>query len=297
MCTVTGAEAELHPGGYEGAYRTMLDQIYDSNPASTPLEGASFELAPEVEQANTPDQLGQISTHWSVLRAAYGSDEKAKQAMTEVVMRYRRAILRYLHARLPSPDAVQDVFQEFMIQFIEKKIGTKKPRGPFRYYIKGILDNLVADYHRKRKRWFSRWRSPELLDTVGARDADLEDRFTREWKKQLLEAAWERFAEEERKRKVPIYFVALRLKHQYPRARSNELAERLSRYVGKEVNETYYRKLLERARAKLLMHIVEEVRQSLGVDSQEMIAEELRELGLYDYYERLCKGSQRRDGR
>lgn len=253
---------------------------------------ASFELDPRVETGQVvPDQLGQISTHWSVLVAACSGTKEAHDAMTEFVMRYRPAILRYLQSRLPSQDAVHDVCQEFMIQFLDKKIGMKKPRGPFRYYIKGILDNLIADYHRKHRRWKQRRGSSEALHSVGVRDDQLEDRFTREWKKQLLETAWARFKQAETARGPTIYYLALKLRQRYPKARSNELAAKLSELVGRSINETYFRKVLERARMKLFRFVLDEVRRSLPEGAEDRVEEELRELGLYSLYERCEKAA------
>ena len=260
-----------------------------ARPDSSPKK-ASFELDSIVESGSAvPDQLGQISTHWSVLVAACSERPDAHEAMTEFVMRYRPAIIRYLQSRLPSRDAVHDVCQEFMIQFLDKKIGMKRPRGPFRYYIKGILDNLIADYHRKHRRWKQRRGSTEALHSVGVRDDQLEDRFTREWKKQLLETAWARFKQSEQKKQPSIYYLALKLRQRYPRARSNELAERLSKLVGREINETYFRKVLERARMKLFRFVLDEVRRSLPEGAEDRVEEELRELGLYSFYERCVR--------
>jgi DNA-directed RNA polymerase specialized sigma24 family protein len=269
---------------------TMYEKAGNEQGSDRLRPPASFQLDWTVEVAAETDQLGEISTHWSVLDAASGTGETARAAMEAVVIRYDRAIRRYLGARLGAQDAVEDVYQEFVTQFIEKKLGACRPRGPFRYYIKGVLDNLIADYHRKRKRWL-RWRRKSSEHSNGTLwDREAEEKFNAEWRQQLISAAWQAFQAAEQSNGPSLYYMALKLRVKYPKARSHELAEKLSQYVKKPVNETYYRKLLERARTKFFAYLVEEVRRSLGEPTEQEVEEELRALGLFDYYVRKLKG-------
>jgi hypothetical protein len=76
------------------------------------------------------------------------------------------------------------------------------------------------------------------------------------------------------------HFSVLRLKVQFPKLRSAELAERLGPQLGKTLSTDNFRKALQRAREKFNELLVEEVSRSLIDPSPDALEEELIELEL-----------------
>ena len=107
-------------------------------------------------ERDTPNQhLSLIPTQWSIVRRAnHDSPEQAKAARQQLLERYGDAIQRYLRNALNDPHAADEVFQEFALQLVHGNLrGADPERGRFRYFVKGTLFHLIADYRRQQRDW------------------------------------------------------------------------------------------------------------------------------------------------
>lgn len=80
----------------------------------------------------------------------------------------------------------------------------------------------------------------------------------------------------------PLHTV-LRFRADHPKARSPEMAERLSAQLGKAVTPEWVRKRLHVAREKFTDLLLDEVARSLEDPAAEDVEQELIDLGLHDY--------------
>jgi RNA polymerase sigma-70 factor (ECF subfamily) len=229
-------------------------------------------------------RLSRIKTLWSLVRDAHGNeDEKARQAQADLLQRYGGAIQRYLMAALRDRDGVDEVYQEFAVQFIRGKLrGADPTRGQFRRYLKSVLFHLVADY-RTRKGRSPRQLDPEapepgVYDPESAED----EAFLRSWREDLLERTWTRLQEHEQQTGQPFH-TALRMRALSPELRSEELARRLAETLNRVITAENARQIVRRARTRFAELLLSEVRESLDAPEQNALLEELAEIGLLEY--------------
>jgi RNA polymerase sigma-70 factor (ECF subfamily) len=237
-----------------------------------------------MQQENPDQRLSLIPTMWSLVYAAHhGSPEAANSAQQQLLGRYGDAISRYLHKLLGSPDAVDEVFQEFAVRLVRGDLrGADPQRGRFRNFVKGTLFHLVADYRKQQRRW------PEPLPGDGAAvvapvdDADSDRSFVESWCDELLARAWTALAEVEAGTGQP-YYAVLRFRADHPEMRAPQLAEHFTAQLGRPFTAAGVRQILHRAREKFAALLLDEVAHSLATPTDEQLAEELTELGLLDY--------------
>src|SRR4051812_36610733 len=98
--------------------------------------------------------ISQIVTVWPLVEQAHGDDPEATGAAQDALLRrYRPAVYRYLLACLGSPDAAEDVWQDFALRFVRGDFRKADPeKGRFRDLLKCALYRLVVDYHKRRHR-------------------------------------------------------------------------------------------------------------------------------------------------
>jgi RNA polymerase sigma factor (sigma-70 family) len=229
-------------------------------------------------------RLSRIKTLWSLVRDAHGNeDDRARQAQSELLQRYGGAIQRYLMAALRDRDGVDEVYQEFAVQFIRGKLrGADPNRGQFRRYLKSVLFHLVADYRTRKGR------SPRQLDPDGPEpgvydpEPAEDEAFLQSWREDLLARTWTRLLDHERESGQPFH-SALRLRALSPELRSQELAERLGEILQKPFTATNVRQIVHRARHRFAELLLEEVRQSLHSPTEDALLEELAEIQLLEY--------------
>jgi DNA-directed RNA polymerase specialized sigma24 family protein len=73
--------------------------------------------------------------------------ESVTTARRQLLLRYGRAVHRYLLGALRDADAADELSQESALRFLRGGLrGADSQRGRFRTFLKGVLCHLVADY-------------------------------------------------------------------------------------------------------------------------------------------------------
>lgn len=87
------------------------------------------------------------STHWSVVLAAGSASADAEQALSEVCRKYWRPLYAYVRRRGYGRQDAEDLTQEFLARFIEKRyLGLADPRrGRFRSFFLTALEHFLSD--------------------------------------------------------------------------------------------------------------------------------------------------------
>lgn len=242
--------------------------------------------------------LGNMATHWSViLRAAQEQGDTAAAARNTLLLRYHEAVLRYLRAELRDEHAVGQVYSNFAVRILEvdRFLQRADPqRGRFRDYLKTVLRHMVADYHREQQR---ENRQREALARRGGESSEPEppgsegdQHFLSCWRQELINWAWQRLEETERRTGQP-YAALLRLQEQQPGLRSAQAAEQLAAQLGRPFTADGVRQIAHRGRELFGEMLVREAARSLQVDlsdpeGADRVEEELIDLGLLLSY---CK--------
>jgi RNA polymerase sigma factor (sigma-70 family) len=227
----------------------------------------------------TPYQLSQINTAWSMIQRAHAGGEAAPAAQQDLLRRYGEAIRRYLLAATGDAHGADDLYQDFALQLLEGRLrGADPGRGRFRHFVKGVLRHLLADYYRAQQR---RNRTLPAGVEVAAPAAE-EDLLDEGWRELLLVQAWGALEQHERQSGQPFYTV-LRARAEHLELRSAELAEVLSARLGRTVSADWVRQNVHRARERFALLLTEAVAQSLTDASEERVMEELADLKLLDY--------------
>jgi RNA polymerase sigma-70 factor (ECF subfamily) len=245
-----------------------------------------------VESKSLDARLSQISTSWTVLRQAQEGPADAVTAAQQLLLqRYGGAVHRYLLAILRDPHAAEDLTQEFGLRLVRGDFRHVDPqRGHFRNYVKTVLRHLVSDY-RKKEQASARPLAADspALANLAARDDEADPRFMESWRDELLARTWEALAAAQ-----PSFYAVLRFRAANPKLPSAQMAEQLTRQLGKLLSATGLRQTLHRARDKFADLLIEEVAQTLERPTAEQVEEELRELGLLAYcqpaLERYARG-------
>jgi RNA polymerase sigma-70 factor (ECF subfamily) len=233
---------------------------------------------------NLDQHLSQIETHWTaVFQAHRGRSVEAAEAQGELVLRYGGAVHRYLLASLRDVDAADELAQEFALRFLRGDFKNADPgKGRFRDFLKRSVCRLMIDYHRARRaraRPLAEGSEPAV--EPDAWDHELDRQFLESWRDQLMAHAWTALDRVQERRGQPFADV-LRLRVASPELDSLQLAERLSRRLGRPVNSGWVRLNLHRARDMFVKSLIDDVKRSLGAHP-ERLEEELSELGLLEY--------------
>jgi RNA polymerase sigma-70 factor (ECF subfamily) len=237
-----------------------------------------------MQQDQTNQRLSLIPTLWSLVgRANNDSPEEAQVARQQLLERYGDAVRRYLRSALHDPHAADEVFQEFALQLVHGKLrGADPQRGRFRYFVKGTLFHLIADYRRKQRDW-PRPLPADAANLFAAPEEGQSERlFVESWCDELLARAWSALAAFESETGQPFHAV-LRFRADHPEMKSPQLAEALGTQMGKPVTAVGVRQTLHRAREKFAALLLDEVIHSLEHPGPDQVTEELAELGLLDY--------------
>lgn len=234
--------------------------------------------------------LSQIQTLWSMVQRAHGQHTAVQSAQEQLLERYGGAVRRYALAALRDEEAADEVFQEFALKFVRGDLGGADPeRGRFRAFVKTVVYRLIVDYQRRRKKQGREM--PLRASLVGEPasaggalvvDATEDALFRTSWRDDLLARCWGKLAEHECETGKP-YHTVLRFRVEHPEARSPELAEGLSRQLGKPLNAGAVRVMIHRAREAFAELLLNEVRNSLANPSRDEVERELIELELLEY--------------
>src|SRR5262249_18099412 len=144
------------------------------------------------------------------------------------VMRYGRAVQRYVLAILRDADAADEVWQELVAGLLQRGGPVTWPgRGRFRDYLRTSARNAALTYLRKK----SRQRTAELPDDVAA-DRDLAG----DWQQCLLDKVWRELDAAERRGSGNFVHTALRIYSEHPEldspAQAALASERLARTIS-----------------------------------------------------------------
>jgi RNA polymerase sigma-70 factor (ECF subfamily) len=238
-----------------------------------------------VEKEEWSPQLSQLTTEWDlVVQTQRGSPEQVASAQVELMGRYAGAVHRYLLSATRDPDAATELAQDFAVRFLRGDFHRADPaRGRFRDFVKRALQNLIIDDRRRR---MVRPRPmgddlPEPADPT-AEDKDFDRRFLASWRSELMARAWAALARLQDQSGQP-YHTVLRLRVDHPEMHSPELAETLSKQLGRPITAGGVRMALQRSRQRFVEFLLEEVTLSLGAPTSDELEEELIDLGLLEY--------------
>lgn len=238
-----------------------------------------------MDQSDFDTHLSRILTLWSLVKQAHGADSAAAQdAKQQLIQRYEKAVKRFLKALLPPSVEVEDLFQEFALCLIRGDFHRANPEaGRFRDYVKTVLRHMASRYQQSLRNLPGPL--PDGSSELLAVDPDTEsfDRmFDAEWRKGLLDRAWQALAAEERQSRTP-YYTVLHRRTSNPNMPIADLAEQIRQETGRPMTPANFRKTLQRARHKLAEFLVAEVAHSLTDATPEQLQEELHDLGLLKY--------------
>jgi RNA polymerase sigma-70 factor (ECF subfamily) len=237
-----------------------------------------------VEHVEAEPLLSDLSTHWTMVFEAHnGKPGTLNVAVSELMCRYAGAVHRYLLKALKDPEAAAELDQEFAVRFLRGSFRHADPkRGRFRDYVKRAVQNLINDYHRRKRaeRAKTTGNVEPLVDDGGP--AQFEKQFLESWRSDLLDRAWNSLSTLEKSTGQP-YNTVLRYRVDHPELNSGELAERLGASLGRSLSAGAVRQALQRSRRKYVSFLMAEVLASLSSPTQEDLEEELSDLNLLDY--------------
>lgn len=231
--------------------------------------------------AEHPESLAQIATQWSLLRLAHedavAGSAAARQAL---LLRYSRAVRRFVGFLVKDPAAADDVAQDAMVRMMRGDFAkADATRGRFRDLMRQALRNMVRNLWAKENR-----RAGEQLDDEQVAGEDPgDDPWLSEWTNVVLEAAWRGLEEYQRQTKGSIAHTVLKLRTSFPDEDSEQLAARLSAALNRPLNAAATRQQLRRARLRFAQLLVEETARGLANPTPEAVEEELTDLGLMPY--------------
>jgi RNA polymerase sigma-70 factor (ECF subfamily) len=238
-----------------------------------------------VEPDDIEQHLSHIETAWSVVARARGSRDSGIAARQSLLLRYHRAVFRYVLGMVRSPQVAEELCQEFAVRFLRGDFDKADPqRGRFRDFLKTSLRHLVIDYWRNQKQQKQKGTVPLPDDLAegasggGASDAE----FLRIWREELLTQAWKALARYEEETGSP-YHTILRYKIDNSETRSARVAAVLSRRLGRPFSAASVRQNVHRARTKFAEVLLTAVTDSLQGDQNKDVEEELIELELLEY--------------
>jgi len=226
------------------------------------------------------DNLTDLETSWTTIRNAHCPGPVGQQAMRELIGRYHDAVERYLQLKLRDRNLADEVFQEFWTKLLTHKLaGADNNKGRFRDYLRTVLHRLIIDHFRTRK--LQPLPPGDLLDPASP-DAD----YDRVWREAVIKRVWSRLDTYELNTPKNRYATVLHLRVSNAKASIDELAIQLGEQNGSKVTPEAFRKTLQRARAKFLELLVQELRETIHPAEPEDIEAEIFDLGLGNLYRR-----------
>jgi RNA polymerase sigma factor (sigma-70 family) len=226
--------------------------------------------------------LTDVETSWTTIRTAHSPGPAGQAAMRELIGRYHDAVERYLRLKLRDQNLADEVFQEFWTKLLTHKLaGADNSKGRFRDYLRTVLHRLIIDHFRTRK--LVALPPGDLLDP-SANDAD----YDRVWREAVIKRVWARLETYEASTPKNRYASVLHLRVGNPEASIEEIAQQLGEQTGTRVTPEAFRKTLQRARAKFLELLLQELRETVHPATPEDIEAEIYDLGLGNLYRRYA---------
>src|SRR5262245_56990383 len=233
-------------------------------------------------QGNNGGRLSQIAKPRADLDQAHGGMLPALDgARRRLLLHYSPAVYSYLIGAVRNPDVADDLFQDFALRLMRGAFRRADPRrGRFRDFLKTALGHLVTDHYRRQARGPRPYHGfPDPATTDRSTLAEAEERFSEEWRAQLIDrtfAAPEAFG---RRTGQPLHTL-LHFRVENPDLPVADMARRLSGRLGQEPSATWVYKHLHNARQKFADLLVAEVARTLDSPGVEQLGQELAELGL-----------------
>ena len=193
---------------------------------------------------------------------------------------------RILLASLRNEDSADEVFQEFSLKLVSGALSGRRPSiGRFRSFLKTTIFHLIVDHQRRGKRYTAQPIVEEPADRPApAGRLEAEDQaFARSWREELLAKGWEAVAETQRTSGTPYYAVLRFRQRASGPALRRQIAEEVSKKLGKPLTSASVRVLIHRGREMLAEHVLNLVLESLDGTSLDDAEEELIELDLLTY--------------
>ncbi len=220
-----------------------------------------------MNEATPKSVLEQISTCWPLINNP-----------VQFVMRYARAIRKYVGAVVRDTDQAEEVAQDFLVQVFGKGFCPENvSRGRFRDYLKSAVRYVAISHLRKRR---DSPISEEMLASLVRPNSEADRAWASEWRSCLLERVWQMLEMYQRETSGKLYYSVLRQYVDDPEADSEAHAARLSQKLGRPVRADAFRQYLSRARRQFAKLVVEEVRRTLQDPTREDIEQELLDLEL-----------------
>ena len=237
--------------------------------------------------------LSRITTLWTVVFQAHrGQGEAVTAAQEQLLGRYAGAIYRYLMAALGDPHAAEELAQEFALAFVQGNFhGADPERGRFRDYVKTAVLNLVRKHRRRESRQPANLAAE--VDIAAAPTDNADDLFLTGWRDELLARTWETLAQADHE-SGQLFHTMLSYRTQHPEVSSAQMAEELSRSLGKKLTAAGVRQTIHRARAKFAELLLDEVGRSLETGDLDRIELELIDLALLAYCQDALKARRAR---
>lgn len=214
--------------------------------------------------------LEQISTCWPTINNP-----------VQFVMRYSRAIQKYVAAIVRHTHDADEVAQEFLVRVFEKNFCPENvSRGRFRDYLKSAV-RFVAISHLRRRQPIGL--TEEMLSRLIEPDSTAEMAWAQEWRACVLERVWQALECHEQKSPDNLFHTILRAHTNDPKISSDVMARQLSERLGRTIQPEAVRQQLSRARKQFAKLIVAEVRQTLQPATADVVEQELIDLDLMCY--------------
>jgi DNA-directed RNA polymerase specialized sigma24 family protein len=230
-----------------------------------------------------PSRLDAIATRWSLVRAAHAANkpEDAAAARRALVLRYARAIRRYVGGIARNTEDADELAQDVVVRLLNGDFAGADPnRGRFRDLIRTAVRNVVHKHWAKASRRKSADLDPDLL---GAADDHTDAEWASVWQQNVLDHAWTALKEYERDNPGTRAHAVLKLRTDFPDDTSEQLADQLSAKVGTTIRPDACRQMLRRARVRFAALLIEEVQMGLADPSPDRVTDELAALGLLEF--------------
>ena len=232
------------------------------------------------------ERLTQIPTNWTTISSAHTPGPESQKAMNDLVGRYHDAVTRYIHLKVRDKHLADEVLQEFWTKLLTGKLaGADKDKGRFRDYLRTVLHRLIIDHFRIRK--LQPLPPGDLLD-ASAPDED----FDRVWRDAVLNRVWSAARNLPGRDPQESLRQRLQLRRDHPKASIDEIAERLGEITGTPMSPEAFRKNLQRARAKFIELLIQELRETIHPTNNEDVEAEIFDLGLGYLYRRYTASSE-----
>jgi len=236
--------------------------------------------------AMAEERLTQISTIWTTISSAHTPGPQSQASMKELVGRYHDAVTKYIHLKVRDQHLADEVLQEFWTKLLTGKLaGADKTKGRFRDYLRTVLHRLIIDHFRARK--LQPLPPGDLLDA-----ARPDEDFDRVWRETVIHRVWSRLETYQAATPKNRYATVLQLRRDYPKASIEEIAAKLGEMLRTPVSPEAFRKNLQRARAKFIDLLVQELRETIHPTSNEDVEAEIFDLGLGHLYRRYTGAAE-----